>query len=129
LELGITQRDLARQIRQAFYGEEAQRIQREGDELRVIVRLPREKRESLQTFETLNIKAPGGTNVPFFTVANAELKRAPGQLELINGSQVIAVYAKPENKETDIMKLALELEPGNQRDRRSRPGNLLDLGR
>lgn len=112
LELGITQRDLARQIRQAFYGEEAQRIQREGDELRVIVRLPREKRESLQTFETLNIKAPGGTNVPFFTVANAELKRAPGQLELINGSQVIAVYAKPENKETDIMKLALELEPG-----------------
>ena len=111
LELGITQRDLARQIRQAFYGEEAQRIQREGDELRVIVRLPREKRESLQTFETLNIKAPGGTNVPFFTVANAELKRAPGQLELINGSQVIAVYAKPNNKETNIMKLALELEP------------------
>jgi len=111
LELGITQRDLARQIRQAFYGEEAQRIQREGDELRVIVRLPREKRESLQTFETLNIKAPGGTNVPFFTVANAELKRAPGQLELINGSQVIAVYAKPKNEETDIMKLALELEP------------------
>ncbi|MDA7881635.1 efflux RND transporter permease subunit [Akkermansiaceae bacterium] len=111
LELGITQRDLARQVRQAFYGEEAQRIQRDGDELRVIVRLPREKRESLQTFETLNIKAPGGTNVPFFTVANAELSRAPGQLELINGAQVSSIYGGTKTKDVDIMRLALELEP------------------
>ena len=111
LELGITQRDLARQIRQAFYGEEAQRIQRDGDELRVIVRLPKGKRESLQTFESLNIKAPGGTNAPFFSVANADLVRAPGQLELINGSQVISIYGRPESREIDIMKLAVELEP------------------
>lgn len=77
----------------------------------MIVRLPREKRESLQTFESLNIKAPGGTNAPFFSVANADLTRAPGQLELINGSQVISIYGRPESREIDIMKLAIEMEP------------------
>jgi len=45
--LGLALVDLAKQVRQAFYGEEAQRIQRGRDELKVMVRYPKENRISV----------------------------------------------------------------------------------
>lgn len=111
LELGVTQRDLARQIRQAFYGEEVQRIQREGDELRVMVRLPEHKRQSLHTFDRLNIQAPDGTNIPFNTVAKAVFQPAPGSIERIDGAQISEIKAGPKSRESDIISIAAELEP------------------
>jgi multidrug efflux pump subunit AcrB len=45
--LGVTLADLARQVRQAFYGEEAQRVQRGRDDVRVMVRYPESERRSL----------------------------------------------------------------------------------
>jgi multidrug efflux pump subunit AcrB len=110
-ELDITQRDLARQIRQAFYGEEAQRLQRDGEEIRVMVRLPKEKRESMFTFENLNVQAPDGAVVPFSTVASATLQKAPGSIDRYNGAQVSYVYAQPESPEVEILEMAERLEP------------------
>lgn len=111
LELGITQRDLARQIRQAFYGEEAQRLQRDGEEIRVMVRLPKEKRESMFTFENLTIQAPNGSVIPFSTVAIASLQEAPGSIQRYNGAQVSYVHARPESEEVEILELARKIEP------------------
>jgi multidrug efflux pump subunit AcrB len=110
-ELGITQRDLAQQIRQSFYGEEAQRLQRDGEEIRVMVRLPKEKRESMFTFETLTIQAPNGSIIPFATVADASLQEAPGTIERLNGAQVSYVNADPKSPEVEILKMAERLEP------------------
>lgn len=110
-ELGITHSTLARQIRQAFYGEEVQRIQRDGEELRVVVRLPQIKRESLHTFSQLNIQTPSGASVPFDTVAEAIFQPAPGSIERINGAQISEVSAGPKSGETDILLLAAEFEP------------------
>ncbi len=110
-ELEITQRQLAQQVRQAFFGEEVQRIQRDGDELRVMVRLPGLKRENLHTFDTLNIQAPDGTNVPFGTVAEVSLQSTPSRITLINGAQVSDVTATPKDSSIDILALAAELEP------------------
>ena len=58
--LGLTLNDLARQARQAFYGEEAQRIQRGRDDVRVMVRYPRDARRSLADLDNLRIRTPGG---------------------------------------------------------------------
>jgi multidrug efflux pump subunit AcrB len=110
-DLKITQRDLARQIRQAFYGEEAQRIQRDGEEIRVMVRLPKEKRESMFTFENFTVRAPDGSVIPFSTVASATLQKAPGTIERNDGAQVSYVYAQAENDEVEILSLAEKLEP------------------
>lgn len=110
-ELGITHSTLARQIRQAFYGEEVQRIQRDGEELRVVVRLPQEKRESLHTFSRLNIQTPGGASVPFDTVAEAVFQPAPGSIERIDGAQISEVSAGPKSSQIDILLLAKEFEP------------------
>ena len=45
--LGLTLQDLGNQVRQAFYGEEAQRIQRGRDDIRVMVRYPADERRTL----------------------------------------------------------------------------------
>ncbi|MEX1236867.1 MAG: efflux RND transporter permease subunit, partial [Pseudomonadales bacterium] len=67
--LGLTLNDLARQVRQAFYGEEAQRIQRGTDDVRVMVRYPEEERKSLANLEDMRIRTPDGSEVPFLSVA------------------------------------------------------------
>lgn len=70
--LGLTLNDLARQVRQAFYGEQAQRIQRGSDDVRVMVRYPQDERRSLGNLEDMLIRTPDGTEVPFASVAEVE---------------------------------------------------------
>ena len=59
-------------MRQAFYGEEAQRIQRGRDDIRVMVRYPRGERRSLGDLENMRIRTPDGGEVPFSQVAVVE---------------------------------------------------------
>jgi multidrug efflux pump subunit AcrB len=61
--------DVAKQVRQAFYGEEVQRLQRGRDEVKVMVRYPREERLSLQNMSTMKIRTRTGAEVPFSEVA------------------------------------------------------------
>ena len=68
--LGLTMSSLGRQVRQAFYGEEAQRIQRGKDELKVMVRYPRSERRSIADLENMRIRTPNGDEVPFSAVAD-----------------------------------------------------------
>ncbi len=70
--LGLTLNDLARQVRQAFYGEEAQRIQRGTDDVRVMVRYPEDERRSLGNLENMRIRTHDNIEVPFSTVARVE---------------------------------------------------------
>ena len=59
--LGLTLNDLARQARQAFYGEEVQRVQRGTEDVRVMVRYPEPERRSLGDLEDMRIRATDGT--------------------------------------------------------------------
>lgn len=104
--LGLTQRELAAQVRAAFFGEQAQRIIRERDDVRVMVRMPEELRNSLHTLEKLRIRAPGGGQVPFYTVADAEFTKARSRIERIDGAQVISITAEPDNEEVDIIQIS-----------------------
>ncbi len=64
--LGLSLQDLARQVRQGFYGEEAQRIQRGRDDVRVMVRYPRQERRSLGDLETMRVRTPEGAESSLF---------------------------------------------------------------
>jgi multidrug efflux pump subunit AcrB len=70
--LGLRQQDLARQVRQAFYGEEVQRILRGRDEIKVMVRYPEEARRRLDTLENMRVRTAQGAEVPFSDVAHIE---------------------------------------------------------
>ncbi len=68
--LGLTLSDLGRQVRQAFYGDEVQRVQRDRDDIKVMLRYPRDSRETVAAVEQMFIRTPSGDEVPFFTVAS-----------------------------------------------------------
>ncbi len=68
---GLTLADVSRQVRQAFYGEEVQRLPRDGQDVRVMVRYPKAARESLTSIETMRIRTSDGREVPLAVVADA----------------------------------------------------------
>ena len=70
LALGLTQADLGRQIRQAYYGEEIQRIQRKRDEVKVMLRYPLADRKTLTALSNLRVRAPNGVEAPLEEVAH-----------------------------------------------------------
>jgi len=91
--LGLTLGDLATQVRQAFYGAEAQRIQRGTDDIRVMVRYPEEDRRSLGNLENLLIRTPSGAEVPFLSVADFELGNGYSSINRQDGRRIITVRA------------------------------------
>ncbi|MCH7226519.1 efflux RND transporter permease subunit [Haloferula sp. A504] len=109
--LGLTQRDLGRQVRGAFFGEMAQRVQRDRDDIRVMVRLPREQRESLQTLEDLRIRTPDGGTPPLHSVANVELVPANARIRRIDGAQVTSVAATPVDENVNVIQIAESVRP------------------
>ena len=110
-ELGLTQQLLARQIRQAFYGEQAQRVLQGVDDVRVMVRLPEDARESLYTFERIKIRTPRGAEVPLTTVANVTFTQAPTSIERNDRAEVIRIGAQPIDETVDIVGISKEIEP------------------
>jgi len=92
--LGINARLLARQVRQAFYGEEVQRIQRGRDDVRVFVRYPKGQRKSVYFLETMFIHLSNGVDVPLSEVANIEYTSSPSEILRIDRKRVITVSAR-----------------------------------
>ncbi|MFH2000107.1 MAG: efflux RND transporter permease subunit, partial [Planctomycetota bacterium] len=91
--LGLTLADLARQVRQAFYGEEAQRIQRGRDDIRVMVRYPEEERRSLGDLENMRIRTPAGDEVAFGEVAEVEYGRGFASIKRVDRRRAVNVTA------------------------------------
>ena len=91
--LGLTLQDLGRQVRQAFYGEETQRIQRGRDDIRVMVRYPLEERRSLGDLENMRIRTPDGGEVPFGHVAVVEPGQGFASIKRVDRNRAINVLA------------------------------------
>lgn len=89
--MGLTERDLAVQLRNAYFGAEAARQQRGRDELRVYVRLPREQRESLFFLENLMIQTPRGGEIPLAQAARMKEGYSFTRLRRRDGQRVIEV--------------------------------------
>ena len=91
--LGITLQDLASQVRSAFYGTEAQRIQRDQDDVRVMVRFPESERKSIGNLEDMYIRTPDGNEVPFYSVAKFEISRGYSVINRLDGRRTVTVSA------------------------------------
>jgi multidrug efflux pump subunit AcrB len=97
--LRLSATDLARQVRQAFFGEQAQRIQRGRDDVRVMVRYPENERRSIENLESMRIRTPSGVEVPFGEVANVTMGRSYSVIKRVDRRRVVDVTADV-NKET-----------------------------
>jgi len=108
--LGLNQQDLARQIRQAFFGEEVQRIQRGQDDVRVMVRYPREQRTSQGYLENMRIRTPSGEEVPFNAVAELEMGSSPSSIRRYNRERSISITARIDKDIAEPGEITRELQ-------------------
>ena len=110
--LGLSLQDMGRQVRQGFFGEEAQRIQRGRDDVRVMVRYPAEERRSLGTLERMRIRTPDGSEVPFSTVATAQMGRGFATISRVDRQRTISVTADVDEAVTNANRVLGDLQAG-----------------
>ncbi|MBN1787542.1 MAG: efflux RND transporter permease subunit [Sedimentisphaerales bacterium] len=108
--LGLTLSDLARQVRQGFYGHEAQRIQRGRDDIRVMVRYPQQQRRSIADVENMRIRLPNGTQIPFKSVANVRYTRGYATIDRIDRRRIVTVTADVDETVTSSEEVNAELQ-------------------
>ncbi|RFF28104.1 MULTISPECIES: efflux RND transporter permease subunit [unclassified Wenzhouxiangella] len=107
--LGLSQQNLARQVRQAFFGEEVQRIQRGQDDVRVMVRYPREQRTSEGYLEAMRIRTPDGSEVPFGSVADVKVGNSPSVIRRFDRQRSISVTARVDKEIAEPGRITEEL--------------------
>ncbi|TVR04719.1 MAG: efflux RND transporter permease subunit [Deltaproteobacteria bacterium] len=91
--LGLTEQELGRQVRSAFFGSEAVRLQRGRDELRVFVRRPATEREREFTLETMMVRTPTGGELPLADAAELRRSRSYVEINRKDGRRLLSVTA------------------------------------
>jgi multidrug efflux pump subunit AcrB len=110
--LGLTLADVARQVRQAFHGEEAQRIPRGREDVRVVVRYPDEQRRSLSDVETLRVRTPDGGTLPFAAVAEVSRGHGFASIQRVDRERTVIVGADVDVAVASANAIVAELSAG-----------------
>ncbi|VAX06694.1 Acriflavin resistance protein [hydrothermal vent metagenome] len=108
--LGLSAIDLGRQVRQAFFGAEAQRIQRGRDDVRVMVRYPREERTSLAALDAMRIRTSDGQEIPIGNVTDIRMGQGFANIRRVDRQRAVNVSADANKGTTDIIRIARDLE-------------------
>jgi multidrug efflux pump subunit AcrB len=106
--IGLTQADLGRQVRQAYYGEEIQRLQRNRDEVKVMLRYPLSDRKSLTSLSNLRVRTPSGVEAPLEEVADIKIGLGFSTITRTDRSRIINVGSSADKVVADV--------PGIERD-------------
>ena len=107
---GITMASLARQVRQAFYGDEVQRVQRGRDEVKVFLRYPKEERVSLNNLEQMMVRVGNNIEVPLGQVAAGELSSGYSTITRTDRKRSISVTADVDLSEANANEILAKFE-------------------
>ena len=108
--LGLTLADLARQVRQGFYGDQALRFQRGSDDVRVMVRYPKDERRNLGDVRSMRVRTPAGAEVPFAEVATVTIGHASASIQRTDGQRVVRVSASVDDQVANADEINRDLE-------------------
>ena len=108
--LGLSAEDLGRQVRDAFFGAEAQRLQRGRDDVRVVVRYPEEERSSLASLDAMMIRNAQGIDVPIGNVTHLEMGQSSATIHRKDRQRMIEVTADADKTKMDSNRIKEELE-------------------
>ena len=108
--LGITETDLGRQIRAAFYGTEALRLQRGRNEIKVMVRYPDVNRRELWNFETMRIRTPSGREIPLLQAAEIIEGDGFSEINRTDRKRVINISAAVNNELNNAQEIISDLK-------------------
>ncbi len=126
--LGLTTHSLATQVRAAFYGLEARQIQRDREDVKVMVRYPEESRRRIYDVESMWIAAPDGTLVPFAEVARIKEGRSYATIKRKDQKRTVTVTADVDEAAGNARDISAGLADGFPALQREFPGLHLEFG-
>ncbi len=107
--LGLNKSQIASQVRAAIYGVEVQSIQRGRDDIKVMLRFPREQRQSLSNIRDLVIITDAGHKIPLSNVAKLVASKGPATISRTNRFRTVNITADVEKNNTNMFALKKEL--------------------
>ena len=107
--MGLTLANIASQVSYSFYGLEAQRILRDGEEVKVMVRYPHSQRNSIGQVDNVLIKTPDGAELPLSELANINVTKGVTRIRRENGERTINVWASVDAEQVEPMKVAKDI--------------------
>jgi multidrug efflux pump subunit AcrB len=108
--LGLTRQQILRQVSEAFYGYEVQRIQRGRDDIRVMVRYPLEDRQSIQSLDQFLVSNVAGDRIPLSQIAEFIPEKSPASIRRIDLNRTVSVQADLDKTSTNMLVLQNELK-------------------
>lgn len=108
--LGLDLQDIVGQVRQGFFGAEAQRLQRGRDEVRVWVRYDEDDRASVENLARMRVRFPNGTEFPLSEIAELEVERGVISINHIDGKREIQVSADIANDQVSVSDVTTSIQ-------------------
>ncbi|QZE13514.1 efflux RND transporter permease subunit [Halosquirtibacter laminarini] len=117
--LGLNETFIASQVRQGFYGDQAQRLQDGRDELRVWVRYPLSDRERVGQLEQMHVKTPKG-QYPLSELVDYSVKRGPVSIKRFDGYREVKIEADVKDQDASVTDIIREIEKTDLQELRRR---------
>ncbi|MCF8044614.1 MAG: efflux RND transporter permease subunit [Desulfarculaceae bacterium] len=126
--IGVTMADIARQTRQAYYGDEVMKIQRGKDDIKVMVRYGKKERERISSIEEMRIRTPDNREIPLQEVADIETLRGYSEINRVDRKRVVTVISDLNEDAANAREIVTDLKDGFLKDLVKRyPGISFDL--
>jgi len=107
--MGLTLSDIASQVSYSFYGLEAQRILRESEEIKVMVRYPLDERSSVGHVDDVMIQAPNGAELPLSELAEISMHDGVTRIRRENGNRTINIWGSVDAAQVEPFEVAKEI--------------------
>ena len=91
--IGISAAEFGRQMRQAFHGEEIQRIQRGRDEVPILLRYPAASRSEVDNLSGMLVRRSGAGRAPLPLVAEVAREDGPAVIQRVDERRAATVHA------------------------------------
>ncbi len=107
--LGLTLADIASQVNYSFYGLEAQRILRDSEEIKVMVRYPLDQRSSIGHVDDVLIQTPTGAELPLSELAEIKLTEGVTRIRREDGNRTINVWGSVDAEQVEPFEVAKDI--------------------
>ena len=104
--LGLNLQSVMAQVRNGFFGFQAQRFQRGQDEIKVWVRYDKKDRSSIKNLDDMRLITPSGNRIPFSEIATYTIERGDIAINHLEGKREIQITADLKDlsaSETEIL--------------------------
>jgi multidrug efflux pump subunit AcrB len=109
--LGLSLADIARQVRAAFYGIEVQRLLRNQDEIKVMMRYPQEQRRNISDLERLKIHIDSGKDIPLIELVEFVYARGASKITRVDQQRIVNVTADVNKEKINMPAVVADLKP------------------